>query len=399
MMKKLLVFLTILFLIPVTVNAFTIDTGFDGEKCELTVTGTQEGNDASVYLFSSTDEFIGMKTGTITNGNYSVKFVLKYDEETTIKVMSVNEDGDNETTKNNVVIPVCHLENNNNNNNNNDDNNNNNNNNNGNDEFHTVHFDTHGGSEIGDVQVPHENLVEKPKNNPTKEGHTFGGWYEDDQYERPFIFSRGIIEDTIIHARWIANDDLIEYVLDGGNGNSLSFFEENGQTFRVTIFDLLTFSDAELEEAGIPAAQFKQIKAILDASFKKEGKIIGVFGIELYKQVDNDPSHDLEVHDGPFTIKIKLTKEMKKYDTFKLIYVDQDENGIITEKPIVLKVEGEYLVGTIPHLSVYVLTGSSSTTSNPSTGDNIYLWVNTLVVSVVVLSAGAIVYKVTRKKK
>ena len=105
-------------------------------------------------------------------------------------------------------------------------------------------------------------------------------------------------------------------------------------------------------------------------------------------------------------IKIKMTDEMKKYNTFKIIYVDMDDEGNInTEKPIDLKVEGNYLVGTLEHLSNYALTGSyvvpsnNSTTNNPQTGDNIYMWFGMLLISVFGLSVGMITATKSKKSK
>lgn len=95
---------------------------------------------------------------------------------------------------------------------------------------------------------------------------------------------------------------------------------------------------------------------------------------------------DRDIHEGPFTIKIKLTSEMKKYNTFKLMCVNEDFS---VGEPITLEVEGDYLVGTLEHLSLYTLVGSN-VEQVPKTGDNIYTWVGILCISIIGLSIGMI---------
>ena len=66
--------------------------------------------------------------------------------------------------------------------------------------------------------------------------------------------------------------------------------------------------------------------------------------------------------------------------------------------------DGDYLVGTLDHLSTYALTGSNTstsnntnTTNNPQTGDNIYIWFGMLIISILGLSLGT--FTATKFKK
>lgn len=111
-MKKILCVLAVIFLFPLVVNAETVNTEFNEETCVLTVSGAQTGHEATVSIFKN-NELAGFKTNTISNGNYSVDFVLTYDTDTTIDITVANEAGENEKTKTNVNIPACALENNN----------------------------------------------------------------------------------------------------------------------------------------------------------------------------------------------------------------------------------------------------------------------------------------------
>ena len=105
-MKKILCVLAVLFLFPLAVNAESVNTSFNDETCVLTVSGSKNGHEATVSIFKN-NEFAGLKTNTIENGNYSVDFVLAYDTDTTINITVSNEAGGNEIEKNNVVIPAC----------------------------------------------------------------------------------------------------------------------------------------------------------------------------------------------------------------------------------------------------------------------------------------------------
>ena len=42
--------------------------------------------------------------------------------------------------------------------------------------IYTITFEENGGSEVTDIQIPVNEIPVMPEN-PSKEGHTFGGWY------------------------------------------------------------------------------------------------------------------------------------------------------------------------------------------------------------------------------
>ena len=106
-MKKTLFSLIALLLIPSVVNAASINTSFDEETCVLTVSGAQIGHDATVSLFNPAGDLIGFKTDEISDGNYSIDFVLGFDADTTIDITLSNESGTNELSKNSVSIKAC----------------------------------------------------------------------------------------------------------------------------------------------------------------------------------------------------------------------------------------------------------------------------------------------------
>lgn len=64
-----------------------------------------------------------------------------------------------------------------------------------------VSFDVNGGSAIESV-VTTDGVVVKP-NDPTKEGYTFGGWYEDEEFTNPFDFTTEKVNaNTTLYAKW-----------------------------------------------------------------------------------------------------------------------------------------------------------------------------------------------------
>ena len=70
----------------------------------------------------------------------------------------------------------------------------------------TVKFETFGGSKIDD-QIIKVNQLSANKlakvQDPTKDGYTFKGWYEDSELTKVFDFDKKIITDTTIFAKWV----------------------------------------------------------------------------------------------------------------------------------------------------------------------------------------------------
>lgn len=68
-------------------------------------------------------------------------------------------------------------------------------------DFHTLTFDTMGGSRIDPVTVRHGNAVAKPKD-PVNGGYIFDGWYTDKTFRHRYDFSTPLTEDITIYAKW-----------------------------------------------------------------------------------------------------------------------------------------------------------------------------------------------------
>ena len=175
------------------------------------------------------------------------------------------------------------------------------------------------------------------------------------------------------------------------DGSSISFTKPEGHNYTLTITDWMSLSEQELIDMGAPLDEVRAgINAIKELT-KEYGTLVGIYDFVLEDEAGN------EIHNGPFTIKIKMTDDMKAYNEFYIVYVKDD---LSTETPIKLTVEDGYLVGTLDHLSNYAITAkkvenktpvSDTTTTNPKTADHLGTYVGILVVSSISL-IGATVY-------
>ena len=179
------------------------------------------------------------------------------------------------------------------------------------------------------------------------------------------------------------------YTLTDDKGNVISLTYEKNRELSFTMIDYLAFSPEDLETMGIPQELYDSMMEGIANATKQHGTLLSFYEI----QVENDDG--FLIHEGPFYIKIKMTDEMKKYDIFKIVYIDAEDN-LATESPITLTQEGGYLVGTLEHLSTYALVGDNapgendapadsdtSAPTSPQTGDNsnLGLWMILSVLS------------------
>lgn len=69
-------------------------------------------------------------------------------------------------------------------------------------DFHTLTFDTMGGSKIAPETVRHGLTVAKPKD-PVNGGYWFDGWYTDKTFRTLYNFASPLTTDTTVYAKWI----------------------------------------------------------------------------------------------------------------------------------------------------------------------------------------------------
>lgn len=72
---------------------------------------------------------------------------------------------------------------------------------------YTVRFETSGGSAVDEQYVPFNGKAQRPADDPTRSGYTFGGWYADDTCTVRFDFDAVVTGDTTVYAKWASNDE------------------------------------------------------------------------------------------------------------------------------------------------------------------------------------------------
>ena len=69
-------------------------------------------------------------------------------------------------------------------------------------DFHTLTFDTMGGSKVAPERVRHGLTVAKPRD-PVNAGYIFDGWYTDKTFRYRYNFATPLTEDITIYAKWV----------------------------------------------------------------------------------------------------------------------------------------------------------------------------------------------------
>lgn len=172
------------------------------------------------------------------------------------------------------------------------------------------------------------------------------------------------------------------------NNFSASFSYEEGHDFQLTVLNVLAMSIDEINamldpEDAIDDNTYNTILDTVKNNTKEQGNLLALYAIEV-----NDSTMG---YTGSIKLKIKLSEEMKKYNSFKLVYLDDENNFKVTDI-VDFKIEGDYLVGTLPHLSAYALVGNSVPTkaetttvsTNPKTGDNIITVISIFIVASII---------------
>ena len=88
---------------------------------------------------------------------------------------------------------------------------------------YTVTFDTNGGSGVEAQSVSENNIAERPAD-PTREGYTFAGWYENADCTVEYTFKTPVISDITVYAKWTKNEEevtktyTVTFDTNGGSG-------------------------------------------------------------------------------------------------------------------------------------------------------------------------------------
>jgi len=221
------------------------------------------------------------------------------------------------------------------------------------------------------------------------ERHNLG---EDDAYE--------LNQDTTIIYYWKAKEP--NKTSEDGNGNSITYYDEDEQRELTLTVETVTLdmTDEELEEMGMPKEIYELGKNTVLSIVGDQGNTLAFLNIEV---CDANPEEDFCPHNWPFTLRLKLSDDMKGYDTYKLMYVDiniSDEGELISadsEDAVVCEPDSDdYIICRMPHLSSYALIGSNEEEGEedaPNTSDNIAIYIAIFGVSLVLLATTLIITK------
>ena len=95
---------------------------------------------------------------------------------------------------------------------------------------YTVSFESNGGSSIPSQQINNTSSLAYPTI-PTKEGYIFSGWFDNEECSgNPYDFSKGIISDLVLYARWNTYSNKATPIVLGENtiniigGSTTQFF-------------------------------------------------------------------------------------------------------------------------------------------------------------------------------
>ena len=253
---------------------------------------------------------------------------------------------------------------------------------------YNIEFNTNGAGNIDSIKVEGGKALVVNLPNPTRKGYVFLGWYIDEKLTNEFDPNKEITSNISLYAKWKDDENYSSYKVEDKNGTTITFKEETGHNYSLTFQDLLPLTDEELASIDATREEYNFVLKGVEDATKDYGKVLAFYNIEVIDE------NNQVIHEGPFEVRIKLSDDMKKFNTFKLVYID---DNFKTETPVELRVEGDYLVGTLPHLSAYALLGSIvDETSNPKTFDNIYLWAGLMGVSLI--GIGFSVLKIKKAK-
>lgn len=87
--------------------------------------------------------------------------------------------------------------------------------------FPVISFDTHGGPAVEPIQQTAYNVKATQPRDPVREGHVFGGWYDDAELTEEHNWDGNVIESITLHARWTPVQTVtstVTFDVAGGSG-------------------------------------------------------------------------------------------------------------------------------------------------------------------------------------
>ena len=172
-----------------------------------------------------------------------------------------------------------------------------------------------------------------------------------------------------------------KYVIENEGYTAMFTFNE-GHNFTLNMTDLLTIDPANSETLfNVDSETFTNTLNTMKNNAKEYGEVLSIFNIMI-----QDGNLD---YTNAVSLKLKLTEAMKKYNTLKLLYLDDANNFKVSDIKY-LTINSTTGNVDLEHLSVYALVGSNTettnnTTNNPQTGDNIMFYISLFGLSILSL--------------
>lgn len=176
----------------------------------------------------------------------------------------------------------------------------------------------------------------------------------------------------------------------GENDYTISFLDEPDRTHSFSVSSFMDTYNYEKEnnESEETLAGYEESFKSMQTLLKDKGNLIDMYSPYLIYA-----SHNIELVPFGFEFRIKITDEMKKYDTFKFVTLNNYYTNPEIGETIEVTKEGDYLVGTLPRLGIFALVGTNTTVENPKTGVTTY---GTAGLIAIIALGGA--YMVCKKK-
>lgn len=149
------------------------------------------------------------------------------------------------------------------------------------------------------------------------------------------------------------------------NNYAISFVDEPGKTHSFNVSSFMDTYNYEKENNASEEtlASYESTLNSMKTLLKNEGNFI-----DMYRPILIYQNSGVESVAGGFTFRIKMTDEMKKYDAFKYIAIENFATNATKGTAVEATIDGEYLTGTLPRLGYFALVGSNKTVENPKTG-------------------------------
>ena len=157
------------------------------------------------------------------------------------------------------------------------------------------------------------------------------------------------------------------YTVDSEAGDSVTFEAAEGHDWMFVSEDITNPTEEFLEENEIPAEAWNDLMTMLNEQVEAKGnhylslRMLALY--DLLYDVNGDVIYN-ERETGPFTVKIKVSDELKalikekNYNTFAFVNIDMDDEGnLVLGDQVAATLDGDYLVATFKHFSTWALVG------------------------------------------